>query len=354
MERALGIINCSATVITTSRYKLTPGQRVRLTDYYRSEQDARHDLVLSKFVGRNLVRIEMLDWADANDINLVEEMLEARDREDRAKQAAEVVRRRADRRAKQAVARAEAYARFQERQAERAAAAQETEKSEVIALFEQGRKDRLERDRRRQQHQELLKQKRSGDAPPAVVHSAPPAPVAPPPERVVPPAAREPDIIPPSREDNFVIRETDGDYSAVSGRATPPPDSFVTPENLADLYGGERASDDEVLPPSDVPGDEPPAAPEAAEATTMYVDPDALKKLQEMAEDHSATEPPPEPAALVVDDLDDAVLRFVLNEFSVKGRQKLKTHKALVRAVEQLELASEDLRKLTEDFGRKE
>jgi hypothetical protein len=354
MERALGIINCSATVITTSRYKLTPGQRVRLTDYYRSEQDARHDLVLSKFVGRNLVRIEMLDWADANDINLVEEMLEARDREDRAKQAAEVVRRRADRRAKQAVARAEAYARFQERQAERAAAAQETEKSEVIALFEQGRKDRLERDRRRQQHQELLKQKRSGDAPPPVVHPAPPerpVPVAPP-----APAAREPDIIPPSREDNFVIRETDGDYSTVSGRATPPratppPDPFVTPENLADLYGGERASDDEVLPASDVVGDEPPPA---AEATTLYVDPDALKKLQEMAEDHSATEPPPEPGPLVVDDLDDAVLRFVLNEFSVKGRQKLKTHKALVRAVEQLELASEDLRKLTEDFGRKE
>ena len=353
MDRALGIINCSATVITTSRYKLTPGQRVRLTDYYRSEQDARHDLVLAKFVGRNLVRIEMLDWADENDIKRAEEVLEARDREERVKQAAEVARRRVDRRAKQAVARAEAYSRFQERQAERAAAAQETEKSEVIALFEQGRKDRLERDRRRQQHQDLLRQKRdAADAPPAVRPEVPaptPSPVVPP----APPAAREPDVIPPSREDNFVIRETDGDYSTVSGardtppRDTPPPDSFVTPENLADLYGGG----DEILLPSDVPGDETPDVPEAA---TLNVSPEALEKLQEMAEDHSATEPPAEPALDVVDDLDDAVLRFVLNEFSVKGRQKLKTHKALVRAVEQLELASEDLRKLIEDYGRKE
>lgn len=256
----------------------------------------------------------MIDWADPVDLQATIDNLEERDRLARVEQAAEFARRKQARRANQAVRRAEAIARFKERQAEKEAARQAPEKSEVIALFEQTRKARLERDARR----ERLKQ------------GAPEQQVAP--EPTVTPAAQEPEIIP----------------------ASEPADLHVRPEDLAGMYPNEEESV-EILPPSEMPAE--PAERASDFPAFIPMSPEALSAL-ENPEGERPTEPPAEPAGTTeewsIDRLDDSVLRYVLNEFSVKGRQKLKTHKALVRAVEQLELAPEDLRKLVEDRGRKE
>lgn len=342
----LAIINISDSVVATTNFTLQRGERVKVSAYYRNEDALRSDLEVQRYVAGRKLLVAPVDFEGVEKQMDVAAALNAAD--DAAMAAALRVR---IQRGKNAIAQRvvdqqQARERRQSERRVRDHAVENTRLNELAALFEQQRKERLQRaaaGRRPtaetetvnrvfdEKQQQLARDRaRLGEPPPSASTAAKKktAPSAPP-----PPAAAVPPTPPPPPETSAGLVDT--------GEQLPP--SSLPP----DPAGGE------ILEPSRLPdappSDEQQPSDEQAD-TTLTPSAAPIEQTTPASEDPTVTVPTMDaPRDITVESLSDQQLRYILKEFEVSGRKKLKTHDALVEAVRSLELAAEDLARLAAD-----
>lgn len=330
----LAIINISDSAVATGQFKLDPGGRVKVSAYYRSEEALAADLEVQRYVAARRLVIAPVDFDGIAQQTDRAAALDAADEAQKAAALAERIARGRRDREDRVVVQQEARVR---RQAERRVKEhqQENERlNEMAALFERGRKERLQR---------AAQSKRPADAAAAVNRqyderleqlnreraALGQAPIAPPPPEVEP-AEPQPETsagLVDTTPNTTPESDTMGLLS-MHDAPTPPTHDAPTPP-----------TEQPTLPPSDVGGAviEPSVVDAPAETTATTA----------TADDTTMVQTPPRD--ITVEDLDDAALRYALKSFEVPGRSRMKTRDAMLDAVRQLNLTAAQLAQLASD-----
>ena len=310
----MAIINTSPSDISTTAFLIKPGQRIRLSDYYRSEADARADLDLAKHVARGAIIIREIDWEGIANVQVAIAEAERKEAESRARERQIAADRRRER--QEARQRGIIVSRAQnqmEREAREAQAS--THYIESMAhLFEKSRKERIARAIAKKLPQERIdrqvdKINSAFDAAEAALRREEQAMRAEP----MAPIVQEPEIIPASPA---TIHESLGGA----------PEATDLSESLSEelLIPASRVSEDLV---STVP------ARDEDVISTVPVSTEEEVELEESEESN-----------VDLDSLTSRKLRYLVEKFMIPNRGRLKSKADMISAIRALALSDDDLR----------